>query len=1241
MIDGSLVNVPEAIIHVGSPFFTGKITAAVMVNPIFDVIIGNIKGVRNSCGADAATQTGCVAITRSMEKRKGELTPLTSVSDLINSQDIVQEQKSDSSLESVRRKLAEKSLNRSFNEETRFIERNKRIYRRVLALNGEERLQFVVPARYRLAVFRLGHHSALGGHMGQKKTLDRIQAEFFWPGMGQEISRLVRSCDICQRTSDRGRVKPAPLKPMPLISEPFERVAVDIVGPIHPRASDGCKYILTLVDFSTRWPEAVPLRNIDAVTVAEAMVEIFCRIGIPRQVLSDRGTQFTSAMMEEVLRLLSIKGLKTTPYHPMCNGLCERFNGTLKKMLKRMAAEQPKEWPRYLAPLLFAYREVPQSSLKFSPFELVYGRTVRGPLQILRELWDDSGVDTESTCDLAKQELLKAQETQKAYYDRKAKVRLFKAGDKCLILLPTSHNKLLAQWKGPYDVVDKVSNHNYLIQVGNQQKRFHINMLKEYFTADTGGASYVERVVAKQDAKLCITREGASSWSLQQQQYLAYVKAFFSQKTSKLGSTSTTTYICAAAVIPESECDDGPVTAQSWQTETIDNVKVSDTLKPEERKQLRCLLNQFSYIFSDRPKVARVNYHHIELTSSKVVRQKPYPIPMRLVDAVKKEIEDMADAGIIEKSTSPFCSPIVVVQKKDGSVRICGDYRKINTITKTDAEPMCDQRAIFSRLTESKFFSKLDLTKGFFQIPLHPESREVTAFTSPAGLYQFRVLPFGLSNSPAVFNRVMRQVLQGVKGVEAFIDDILVHSSTFEEHLKILEEVFQRLQCANMTVKPSFFQIPLHPESREVTAFTSPAGLYQFRVLPFGLSNSPAVFNRVMRQVLQGVKGVEAFIDDILVHSSTFEEHLKILEEVFQRLQCANMTVNPSKCEIGFKEVQYLGHTLGEGRCSCQNDKIKNIKDAPRPTTKKQVRSFLGLTGYYRSFVPNFAVLALPLFDLLKKHAPNKIRWGDEQEDAFNSLKKMLCKQPILQLPNFQKPFILRTDASQDGVGAVLMQETDGEIYPVAYHSCKLKSAERNYSTVEKELLAVVDGIKKYYFYLYGDKFLLETDHMPLESLRTSKNANARLMRWAMYLQQFNFAIRYIKGSANVGADFLSRLVENWQDSEESLRSDQRGAQLCDGTKCVRCYKAETTGPLLPDIKGGRLSVEPCTRGPQGPHPEGRLQVSNLPEGGSRSSHASGDLKGLTLRGGCIMSTFNPTHPSGIMRLHLLGHDNP
>ncbi len=194
---------------------------------------------------------------------------------------------------------------------------------------------------------------------------------------------------MCQKIVDMGRVKPAPLKPMPLISEPFEKVAVDIVGPITPRATDGSKYLLTCVDFSTRWPEAVPLKNIEATTVAEALVGIFCRVGIPKEVLSDRGTQFTSAVMDETFRLLFVKGLNTTSWHPMCNGLCERFNGTLKKMLKRLAAEQPKEWPRFVAPLLFAYREAPQSTLKFSPFELLYGRAVRGPLQVLRELWDE------------------------------------------------------------------------------------------------------------------------------------------------------------------------------------------------------------------------------------------------------------------------------------------------------------------------------------------------------------------------------------------------------------------------------------------------------------------------------------------------------------------------------------------------------------------------------------------------------------------------------------------------------------------------------------------------------------------------------------------------------------------------------------------------------------------------------------------------------------------------------------
>ena len=224
---------------------------------------------------------------------------------------------------------------------------------------------------------------------------------------------------------------------MPLIDEPFERVAVDIVGPISPVSERGNRFIVTMVDYATRYPEAVALKSIEAHRVAEALVDVFTRVGIPREILTDQGTQFTSGVMREVSRLLSIRQLTTTPYHPSCNGLVERFNGSLKTMLKRLCVEKPRDWDRYIGPLLFAYRETPQSSLGFAPFELLYGRNVRGPMTILKELWsgdvETSEVKTtyeyvldlrnriEATCKLAQEELKKSASRYKRYYDRKAR----------------------------------------------------------------------------------------------------------------------------------------------------------------------------------------------------------------------------------------------------------------------------------------------------------------------------------------------------------------------------------------------------------------------------------------------------------------------------------------------------------------------------------------------------------------------------------------------------------------------------------------------------------------------------------------------------------------------------------------------------------------------------------------------------------------------------------------------------
>ena len=205
--------------------------------------------------------------------------------------------------------------------------------------------------------------------------------------MHNDISGFCQSCDVCQKTVYKGTVVRAPLDEMPFIDTPFKRVAVDLVGSITPASKRGHRYILTLVDYTTRYPEAVPLKNIDTKTVAEALLDMYSCLGIPEEVLSDQGTQFVSSCKQEVSRLLSINRLTTTPYHPICNGLVERFNGTLKKMLRRLCSEQPRQWHRFINPLLFAYREAPQEAAGFSPFELLYGRTVRGPVQILKELW--------------------------------------------------------------------------------------------------------------------------------------------------------------------------------------------------------------------------------------------------------------------------------------------------------------------------------------------------------------------------------------------------------------------------------------------------------------------------------------------------------------------------------------------------------------------------------------------------------------------------------------------------------------------------------------------------------------------------------------------------------------------------------------------------------------------------------------------------------------------------------------
>jgi len=996
---------PEAEITVKSPFYTGTTKAVCIPNPIHDLVIGNVPGVR--LGDNNGKHT-CGVITRdrqTKERKQPELKVLA-VSNMLN-MTIKRAQQEDKTLDGVRKYAGEgkEFFRRKKNEFSMFILKRGVLYRKV-KIGDLEREQLLVPSQCRSAVLDLAHSSIMGGHLATGKTKDRVMEKFFWPGITKDIERYCKSCDVCQRTVDKGKVQRAKLGKMPIIGEPFSRLAVDIVGPIEPRSSDGSRYILTVVDFATRYPEAVALQNIDTASVAEALVNIFSRVGIPREVLSDRGTQFTSAMMQEVYRLLSIQSITTTPYHAMCNGLVEKFNGTLKRMLKRMCVEQPKEWHRYLSPLLFAYREVPQASTKFSPFELVYGHAVRGPMTLLRELFDGEVKEPETrssyeyvislrerledTCRMALNELKNAQEVAQYYYDRKTKDRVIESGDYVLLLLPTNSNKLLFQWKGPFKVIGSPNRLNKIVDVNGTLRKYHINMLKRY-----------------------VHRESADAFP------------------------------AAVVVVNDEDNAEGRATTiPSYnQRETWKDVSLDSDLPADQRDDAKSILQAFGDVLTDVPgKTTEIEYN-IELTVPETIRVKPYPLPYRLEEEVKKELRSMLEIGIIEPSDSEYSTPILVVPKKDGNRRLCLDFRKLNKITKFDAEPMCDTEAIFCKIGGSRYFSKIDLTKGYWQIPLTKESRKFTAFSTPAGLFQFTVLPFGLVNAPAVFNRLMRHLFGNIDGVETFLDDILIHSKTWKQHCSILQKV------------------------------------------------------------------------------------LGILRET-------NLTARPVKCEIGKRSLEYLGHMIGEGHIKPTKEKVSAILNAPAPTTKKEVRSFMGLSGYYRRFVPDYATIAAPLNDLVKKNAPNRVKWEDKHEMAFNKLKQVLVNNPILKLPDVNKSFILRTDASDVGLGAVLLQEDADVKMPVAYASRKLSDAEKKYSVVERECLAVVWATKKFYRYLYGQQFYLETDHRPITYLDSAKTLNGRLMRWAIALQEFRMIFSYIKGSENVGADYLSRI--NAHDSKEN-----------------------------------------------------------------------------------------------------------
>jgi len=456
---------------------------------------------------------------------------------------------------------------------------------------------------------------------------------------------------------------------------------------------------------------------------------------------------------------------------------------------------------------------------------------------------------------------------------------------------------------------------------------------------------------------------------------------------------------------------------------------------------LKELLWKFREIFSlsntDFGKTTLVE-HEIDTGDSEPIYVRPFRRSLAEEEEIKKEVQDMYEAGVIESSTSPWCFPVLRVPKKDGTKRFSIDFRKLNAVTRQDRFPLPNIDSLLDRLSGAKMFSTLDIAAAYWNVPLAEKSKEKTAFQAGNRLHQFKVMPFGLSGAPATFQRFLLNVIGDLE------------------------------------------------------------------LIPY--------------------------LDDIIIPSFTVEEHLLKLEAVFNRIMNAQLKLKPSKCLFGQVKIDYLGYTVSNGRLLPNADKVKGITQFETPTDSKGVQTFLGMCQFYARFIKDYATLAIPLYKL-QCIAKSKFKWSAECQEAFVNIKKAFAAKISLTQPDFNRRFCIACDASDAAVGAVLYQ--DGDDPPVSFASRKLTAAEVNYSTTDKEFMALVWAVKKFRPYVYGTNFKVFTDHKPLLAMVKNKKAhNGRQARYQMDLEEYTFELCYRAGHLNVVADALSRSVKSGEEVE-------------------------------------------------------------------------------------------------------------
>ena len=434
--------------------------------------------------------------------------------------------------------------------------------------------------------------------------------------------------------------------------------------------------------------------------------------------------------------------------------------------------------------------------------------------------------------------------------------------------------------------------------------------------------------------------------------------------------------------------------------------------------------------------------HIIELMDDEPFKERFQRIAPPLLEEVRENLQDMLDGGAIRPSKSPWCNAIVLVRKKDGTLRFCIDFRKLNAQIKKDSYPLPRMQETMESMVGARFFSSMDLKSGFWQVRMSEKSWQYTAFTvGSLGVYEFFRMPYGLCNAPATFQRLMQNCLGELNLTYALV-----------------------------------------------------------------------------------------YLDDMIVYLKMEEDHLRRLQAVFECFHEHGLKLKPSKCSFLRKQITFLGHEVSADGMKPGNLNLKGIAEMAPPASYTEVRHFLGMTGFFRRFIKNYAQIAKPLNDILEGEASKlkseAITLPPEALDAFKKLKMCCMTAPVLAFADFEKEFQLETDASSEGLGAVLSQkQVDGRWHPIAFGSHELKGGETKYHSSKLEFLALKWAVtEQFREYLQYRPFTMLTDNNPLTYVLKTLNLDALGHRWVAALASYNMTIRYLKGSDNKVADTLSQM---------------------------------------------------------------------------------------------------------------------